>query len=66
MKNELKETHESSDELDGPILWREFYYINASDPNYDKMVGNRICKQIPWKNDPETSPSGKVQTGFLD
>lgn len=28
---------------------REFYYfVGANTPNYDKMVGNDICRQIPW------------------
>ena len=37
--------------MDGQLLWREFYYyVAANTPNYDKMVGNPICRQIPWKN----------------
>lgn len=40
--------------LDGQLLWREFYYLVASQTrNYDKMVGNPICRQIPWR-DPTT------------
>ena len=35
--------------LEGQILWRDFYYLSsAGTPNYDKMEGNRICRQIPW------------------
>ena len=31
------------------MLWREFYYtISAYTPNYDKMEGNPICRQIDW------------------
>ncbi|CAO1338846.1 unnamed protein product [Diamesa tonsa] len=38
--------------LEGQVMWREFYYTVASvTPNFDKMVGNKICAQIPWKND---------------
>lgn len=33
----------------GQLLWREFYYCVAVDtPNFDKMEGNLVCKQIPW------------------
>lgn len=35
--------------LEGQLLWREFYYACAAVcPNYDKMAGNPICRQIPW------------------
>eukprot|EP00283_Hemiselmis_rufescens_P020428 CAMPEP_0173453714 /NCGR_PEP_ID=MMETSP1357-20121228/51137_1 /TAXON_ID=77926 /ORGANISM="Hemiselmis rufescens, Strain PCC563" /LENGTH=534 /DNA_ID=CAMNT_0014420687 /DNA_START=123 /DNA_END=1727 /DNA_ORIENTATION=+ len=35
--------------LEGQMLWREFYYVcSAYTPNYDKMQGNPICRQIPW------------------
>ena len=67
MKNELKGKHTNPPtSLMGQILWREFYYINAyGTKNYDKMVGNRICKQIPWKNDPENLAKWEsAQTGF--
>lgn len=37
--------------LEGQLLWREFYYsVATATPNFDKMVGNRICAQIPWEN----------------
>lgn len=37
--------------LEGQMLWREFYYcVAAVTPNFDKMVGNRVCAQIPWEN----------------
>jgi cryptochrome len=40
--------------LTGQMLWREFYYTcGAYTPNFDRMVGNPVCKQIPWKVDPE-------------
>lgn len=36
----------------GQLMWREFYYVAAaSEPNFDKMVGNKICRQIPWHYD---------------
>jgi len=41
--------------LEGQLLWREFYYTcSVTTPNYDKMVGNPICRQIPWgaRDDP--------------
>jgi len=39
--------------LIGQMYWREFYYVvGYATPNFDKMVGNNICCQIPWgKND---------------
>lgn len=51
----LKETIGSSKHskppvsLIGQLMWREFYYtVGAVTPNYDKMVGNPICCQVPW------------------
>ena len=45
--------------LEGQLFWREFYYYNSvTTPNYDKMVGNPICRQIPWRVTPSTSPRG--------
>lgn len=38
--------------LMGQLMWREFYYCAAAgEPNFDKMVGNKICRQIPWHFD---------------
>lgn len=40
--------------LEGQLMWREFYYtVAAATPNFDRMVGNRVCAQIPWVNDVE-------------
>lgn len=40
--------------LYGQLLWREFFYTAAThNANFDKMVGNQICVQIPWDNKPE-------------
>ncbi|KAJ7523232.1 hypothetical protein O6H91_18G042700 [Diphasiastrum complanatum] len=38
--------------LEGQLLWREFFYtVGYGTPNFDRMVGSPICKQIPWKDD---------------
>lgn len=38
--------------LEGQLLWREFFYTAGyGTPNFDRMYGNPICKQIPWKDD---------------
>ncbi|XP_024538612.1 (6-4)DNA photolyase [Selaginella moellendorffii] len=40
--------------LEAQLLWREFFYTAAyATANFDKMVGNPTCKQIPWKDDDE-------------
>ena len=37
----------------GQLLWREFFYTAATkNPNFDKMIGNPICVQIPWDDNP--------------
>jgi len=67
LKNELDGKHTNPPtSLMGQILWREFYYINAyGTPNYDKMVDNRICKQIPWKSNPSNLAKWEnAQTGY--
>ena len=34
--------------------FREFFYTcGATIDNFDKMVGNKICRQIPWRTDKE-------------
>jgi cryptochrome len=39
--------------LRGQLLWREFFYTcGVGIPNFDRMVGNPICRQIPWVDDP--------------
>ena len=36
----------------GQVLWREFYYsVAAGTPNYHRMEGNSMCRQIPWGRD---------------
>ncbi|XP_050306950.1 cryptochrome-1-like isoform X2 [Anthonomus grandis grandis] len=40
--------------LHGQLLWREFFYCAATkNPNFDKMLGNPICVQIPWDRNAE-------------
>ena len=55
--------------LEGQLYWREMAYLLAySTPNFDKMVGNPICKQIPWATGDEAEKLLKRwefgQTGF--
>ncbi|KAM3961579.1 (6-4)-photolyase [Aphomia sociella] len=36
--------------LMGQLMWREFYYTaGTGTQNFDKMAGNTLCIQIPWK-----------------
>jgi cryptochrome len=36
----------------GQLLWREFFYlVGHATENFDQMLNNSICKQIPWEND---------------
>jgi len=38
--------------LVGQLLWREmFTTLGAATPNYDRMVDNPLCRQIPWDSD---------------
>jgi cryptochrome len=50
----------------GQLMWREFYYLAAAGtPNFDKMEGNRICRQIPWTWDQERLAAWEAgATGF--
>uniref|UniRef100_H3AWN2 Cryptochrome circadian regulator 4 n=1 Tax=Latimeria chalumnae TaxID=7897 RepID=H3AWN2_LATCH len=52
--------------LQGQLLWREFFYTVASaTPNFTKMVGNPICLQIGWYEDPEGLRKWRMaETGF--
>ncbi|KAL9927410.1 (6-4)-photolyase [Glossina fuscipes fuscipes] len=35
--------------LMGQLMWREFFYTAATyEPNFDRMMGNSFCLQIPW------------------
>ncbi|KAL3511853.1 hypothetical protein ACH5RR_024570 [Cinchona calisaya] len=50
----------------GQLLWREFFYTVAfGTPNFDRMNGNRICKQIPWDNNDDLLAAWRdARTGF--
>ncbi|XP_063721635.1 cryptochrome-2-like [Symsagittifera roscoffensis] len=52
--------------LKGQLFWREFFYtVGAHTENFDKMVGNKICRQIPWESNEEKLNAWKnSQTGF--
>ncbi|KAK9804209.1 hypothetical protein WJX72_001282 [[Myrmecia] bisecta] len=40
--------------LRGQLMWREFFYtVGAHTPNFDRMEGNPICRQIPWDDNEE-------------
>ena len=47
----------------GQLYWREFFMtVSSVTPNFDKMIGNPICLQIPWKlKDGATSGSMQDQ-----
>lgn len=50
----------------GQLMWREFYYTaGAGTENFDKMVGNSVCTQIPWgKNDEHLKAWAEGRTGY--
>ncbi|KAI4355710.1 hypothetical protein L6164_004457 [Bauhinia variegata] len=50
----------------GQLLWRDFFYTAAfGTPNFDRMRGNSICKQIPWKDDDKLLEAWReARTGF--
>jgi cryptochrome len=52
--------------LQGQLLWREFYISHGySYPDYDRMVGNPVCRQIAWKSDPELLTAWQeAKTGY--
>ncbi len=52
--------------LIGQLLWREFFYTAAaSEPKFNRMVGNSICRQIPWqKNDRHLEAWTYGETGY--
>ncbi|KAM9217005.1 cryptochrome-2-like [Leptosomus discolor] len=40
--------------LHGQLLWREFFYTaGASIPHFDRMVGNPVCLQVDWDDNPQ-------------
>ncbi|CAG9560692.1 unnamed protein product [Danaus chrysippus] len=52
--------------LMGQLMWREFYYTAGSGTkNFDKMEGNSVCTQIPWKkNDAHLKAWAEGKTGY--
>jgi cryptochrome len=50
----------------GQLYWREFFYtLGAVTPHYDRMIGNPICRQIPWEENPEMLAAWtEERTGF--
>lgn len=56
--------------LIGQLMWREFYYAaGAATPNFDKMVGNPVCYQIPWGTNDQHLQAwkyGKTGYPFID
>ncbi|XVF24850.1 hypothetical protein REPUB_Repub13aG0163300 [Reevesia pubescens] len=52
--------------LVGQLLWRDFFYTVAfGTPNFDKMKGNKICKQIPWNDNAELLAAWReARTGY--
>lgn len=52
--------------LHGQLYWREFYYCSAhGTPNYERMVGNPICRQVPWDDDAELLAAWReARTGY--
>ncbi|XP_039432020.1 cryptochrome-2 [Culex pipiens pallens] len=56
--------------LVGQLMWREFYYCAAAaEPNFDKMVGNSVCLQVPWETNPEHLAAwthGRTGYPFID
>lgn len=52
--------------LIGQLLWREFFYTAAaSEPKFNRMEGNPICRQIPWqKNEKHLQDWAYGRTGY--
>lgn len=50
----------------GQLFWRDFFYTAAfGTPSFDRMRGNTICKQIPWKDNDELLAAWRdAKTGF--
>jgi len=56
--------------LHGQLLWREFFYtVGSNTPNFNKMVGNSVCRQIPWGEDQgrlDAWAEGRTGFPFID
>lgn len=51
----IKESYKSKshttppESLEGQLLWRDFFYfVGAFTENFDKIKGNKLCRQIEW------------------
>ncbi len=68
--HQIYQTHPKHTEpptsLLGQLYWREFFYmLGAVTPHYDRMIGNPICRQIPWEENPELLAAWtEGRTGF--
>nr|UXK97092.1 cryptochrome [Haliotis discus hannai] len=62
----VKKGNEPPLALHGQLLWREFFYtVATNNPNFDTMIGNPMCVQIPWDRNPEALAKwAEGQTGF--
>ena len=50
--------------LHGQLLWREFYYLHGyATPHFGRMVGNPLCKQIPWLRPSPQSVAASASAG---
>lgn len=52
--------------LHGQLLWREFFYLcSITTPNFNRMEGNPLCRQIPWSRDAEKIAAWRdARTGY--
>lgn len=52
--------------LRGQLLWREFFYtVGSHTPNFNRMAGNPLAKQIPWDTNPASLAAWKEgNTGY--
>lgn len=52
--------------LRGQLLWREFFYaVGSHTPNFNRMEGNPLCKQIDWDKNTELLAAWKEgRTGY--
>lgn len=52
--------------LEGQMLFREWFYLNgAFIPNFDKIEGNSICRQIQWDENKDFLEAWKMaKTGY--
>jgi cryptochrome len=67
---EAEKKHKNSSKppvsLVGQLLWREFFHmVGCFTENFDRVAGNPICRQIPWKSNEEHFEAWRrARTGF--